>query len=469
MKRFLPRSLRAQLLLVILAALALAQGVGLWLFVDERGLAVQTALGQEAAGRAANVALLLDQAPVGLQASILRAASSPLVRFSLGPAPAVDHADHSGGGAVAADIRALMQADPSRDIRVELHERRTAVPPMPGMSDGMVRVHRAMMGAAITSVEMRISISVLGGGWLNVSTRFHRPPYQWAWNEAATFGGSAVLIALALWLALGRLTGPLSQLADAADRLGRGDDVAKIALSGPEELRRLTGAFNAMQTRLKRFVDDRTKLLAALGHDLRSPLTALRVRAELVDDGETRERLVATIEEMQEMVAATLAFARGMAMGERVETVDLAAFVATLADEAAETGGAVEVRPAGAPLAVRVRPNAMRRALRNLIENGLRYGDRVRLRVETDGDTARILLEDDGPGIPEADLERVFAPFVRLETSRSRETGGTGLGLSIARTIIRAHGGDISLANRDSGGLSVTVTLPLTENEADNN
>ncbi len=470
MKRLVPKTLRARLVLVILAALALAQGLGAWLFFDQRGLAVQAALAQEAAGRAANVAVLLEQAPPDLHASILRAASSPLVQFALGPAPMVDHADHAGGGAVAANIRAMMQAGPTRDIRVELHARRKNRSPiaMPGMSEEMTRRMARMSHAALTSVEMRISIALGNAQWLNVATRFNRPPYQWAWGEAATFVVSALLIALALWLVLGRLTGPLRHLADAADQLGRGEDVAEIAVSGPEELRRLTDAFNRMQTRLKRFVDDRTLLLAALGHDLRSPLTALRVRAELVDDDETRDRLVATIEEMQEMVAATLAFARGMATSEPVEAVDLADFVATLTGEIAETGGDLAWQAPGAPVPMRLRPNATRRALRNVIENAIRYGERARVRIDTTSDTARIFVDDDGPGIPTTEHDRVFDPFVRLEVSRSRETGGTGLGLSIARTIIRAHGGDITMKNRDAGGLTVTVTLPrLEDNQHD--
>jgi len=460
MKRVLPRSLRAQLLVLVLATLALAQGLSMWLFVDERGQAVQAALAQEAAGRAANVALLLDQAPANLQTSILRAAGSPLVRFSLDSSPAVDHANGTGGDAVAAEIRTLMSADPSRDIRVDLHVSKGGMMPMPGMSPKMVRMHKTMGKTTVTAMELRISIATPSGGWLNVSTRFHRPPYQWAWSETATFAVSAVLVALSLWFTLGRLTGPLRRLADAADRLGRGEDIAEIAATGPEEMRRLTDAFNAMQTRLKRFVDDRAMLLAALGHDLRSPLTALRVRAEMVEDDETRDRLVATIVEMQEMVAATLSFARGMAISEPAKPVDLADFVTGLITEIAETGGAVTLEPGSAAVQVRLRANAMRRAQRNLIENALRYGDRARITVKTDANTAQIIIEDDGPGIPDADQERVFDPFVRLETSRSRETGGTGLGLSIARTIIRAHGGDVVLANCASGGLRVVVTLP---------
>jgi signal transduction histidine kinase len=215
-----------------------------------------------------------------------------------------------------------------------------------------------------------------------------------------------------------------------------------------------------MQDRLTRFVADRTQLLAALGHDLRSPLTAMRVRAEMVDDDETRERLIATIEEMREMVEATLAFARGIAASEPSQTLDLTDLLSELRAELAETGEAPRLEAAPG-FDVRVRPLALKRALRNVIENARRYGQDVEVALDRVGDMARIEVTDRGPGIPEAELERVFDPFIRLETSRSRETGGVGLGLSIARTIVQAHGGDLRLANRPGGGLAATLSLPL--------
>jgi signal transduction histidine kinase len=453
-----PRTLRAQLVLLILGALFSAQAVSLWLFVGERGLAVRAALGLEAAGRAANVALLLEEAPEDLHPSILRAADSPLVRFSAGPRPLVDH-DHGDGRAVAARVRSLLGDGAHRDVRVELHEvgpRRRDVP------RAMARTHREMMGVSLTALEMRLSIALMDGGWLNVATRFHRPPLQWPWAATVSFiMTAAAVLAAAGWFLLTRITEPLGRLAAAADRLGRGEAVASLREAGPEEVRELTATFNRMQDRLTRFISERTQLLAALGHDLRSPLTAMRVRAEMVDDNETRERLIATIEEMQEMVDATLAFARGVAVAEASEPVDLAALLADLRAEMSEARMPIALAAAPSTVA-QVRPTALRRALRNLVDNACRYGGGAELRLERVGDEARIIVADRGPGIPEADLERAFDPFVRLETSRSRETGGSGLGLSIARTIAHAHGGEVTLANRPGGGLLATLSLPLS-------
>ena len=451
-------NLRGQLVLLIVAALAVAQTISLWLFVDERGLAVRAALGFEAAGRAANVALLLEEAPESLQQAILRAANSPLVRFDLSDIPAVDHESHADGGAVEARVRGLLGGANDREIRVELHEVEQGIPPMPHLAPEMAEMHLAMMRGELSAIEMQLSIALADGQWLNVGTRFERPPLQWPWASIVSFGiTAAIILVSACWFLLTRLTGPLLRVSRAADQLGRGEAVDPLPLIGPSEVRGLTQAFNRMQARLTRFVADRTRLLAALGHDLRSPLTAMRVRAEMVDEDETRESLVASIEEMQEMVNATLAFARGMASSEAYETVDLGAYLKQLQADMID-GCTLDTANS---ISVRLRPQSVRRALRNIIENAQRYGGGADVTFRHDAEYAEIRVADNGPGIPETELEQVFEPFFRLEKSRSRETGGTGLGLSIARTIVRAHGGDVALTNRAEGGLFVTVTLPL--------
>lgn len=455
MRRLVPRSLRGQVVAVLALALVLAQAVSLWLFADERDLAVRAALMREALDRAANVSALLERAPPGSEAAILAAAGSPLVRFDLGPTPKVAPA-----GRAPAALRGEIEArfGRAREVRFAFHAIRGLMPPMPGLREDMFRPHHPAPPAA---AEFELSARLDDGRWLNVSTRFHRPPLQWAAADLATFGLTAGFLAVALWLLLGRLTRPLARLAAAADRMGRGEWTEDIPPSGPEELRRVTVAFNQMQGRVRRFVEERARLLAALGHDLRSPLTALRVRAEMVDDADTRAALVASIDEMQEMVEATLTYARGTATAETPETVELADFLARLVEDYSETGRDVTLAAAPPPgLALPLRPGATRRALRNLIDNALRYGRRARLTVETRDAEAVIHIDDDGPGIPPAQLEQVFEPFLRLETSRSRETGGTGLGLAIARSLIRAQGGEVSLANRPGRGLRATITLP---------
>jgi signal transduction histidine kinase len=452
------QSLRGQLILLLIGVLLAAQVVGLFFFVDERSLAVRAALGFEAAGRAASIARLLEEAPPDLHAAILRAANSPLVRFEMSGSPSVERHSHRDGAPVETRIRTLLGDRGARDIRVDVHEVEGAIMPLPHLSPGMAEMHAAMMRGDLAAIEMSVSIALTGGQWLNVETRFERPPLQWAWNSTATFVITAtVLLAAGFWFLMTRITGPLRRLAVASERLGRGEDMERIVPSGPAEVRELTAAFGIMQERLTRLVEDRTRMLAAIGHDLRSPLTALRVRTEMVDDDETRERLSASIDEMQGMLDATLAYARGVNSAETPDRQEAGALL-----EAVNRSLLVPATLEPGPEAwVSVRPLALRRALRNLIENAQRYGGAARARHDIRGDLVEIRIADDGPGIPDDQLEQVFAPFHRLDQSRSRDTGGHGLGLPIARSILRAHGGDVVLSNAPGGGLFATVTLPL--------
>ncbi|EKE68588.1 MULTISPECIES: ATP-binding protein [Roseobacteraceae] len=454
------RSLRVQLVLLIIIALGIAQFVSLWLFADERSLAIRAALGFEAAGRAANVARLIEEAPADLRPSIIRAANSPLVRFDLGTKPLVQHSDHSDGGLVETRVRALLNDSYSRDIRVELHQIQGAILPLPNLSHEMTEMHLAMMRGELSAIEMNLSISIAGGQWLNVSTRFERPPIQWPLYSMLTFGLTAMALLVAVsWFVMTGLLGPLRRLAWASERLGRGEDIDALPERGPQEVRELTAGFNRMQDRLTRFVADRTRVLAALGHDLRSPLTAMRVHSEMVEEDETRESLVATVEEMQSMVEATLTFAKGLSGNEPMQDVDLQSFLEALRGDMVVPF----VLSDGPEVTVRLRPNAIRRALRNVIENAVRYGGSATLGwISAEGEI-EISVTDRGPGIPTAELERIFDPFFRLEESRSLETGGHGLGLSIARSILRAQGGEISLANHPDGGLIATIRLPVAE------
>lgn len=451
-------SLRGQLILLLLGVLLAAQIVSLFFFVDERSLAVRAALGFEAAGRAASVARLLEEAPDELHASILRAANSPLVRFDVTETPRIQGANHSDGGPVEDRIRRLLGDQFTREIRVDVHEVEGTILPLPHLSPDMAEMHVAMMRGDLSAIEMGVSIALSGGDWLNVETRFERPPLQWAWGSTVTFVVTAsVLLAAGFWFLMARITGPLRRLSVASERLGRGEEMEPVEPTGPTEVRDLTAAFGIMQQRLTRFVEDRTRMLAAIGHDLRSPLTALRVRTEMVDDSETRDALTSSIEEMQGMLDATLSYARGVSASEPSERV----LVGQILSDINQTLTTPASLAPGPEIAVSVRPIAFRRAVRNLIENAQRYGANARVSYDVQGDVLAIWIADDGPGIPENLLEDVFAPFHRLEQSRSLDTGGHGLGLSIARGILRAHGGDVVLSNAPKGGLIATVTLPI--------
>lgn len=450
---------RSQIALLVVSVLFVAQIVGLWLFVDERALAVQAAIGSEVAGRAANVARLIEEAPGDLQQQIVVAANSPLVRFDLDEQPAVVHTNHNIDGAVEARIRALLNDEYSRDIRVEVHEIEQGLLPLPNLSPEMAEMHAEMMQGTLAAIEMEVSIAVAGGQWLNVATRFERPPIQWSWASTLSFVLTAGVLLLAMfWFLLTRLTRPLNELAAVAEEFGRGGGQEPLTPVGPTEVRNLTTAFNDMQARLARFVSDRTQMLSALAHDLRSPLTALRVHAEMVEDPETKGGIAASLAEMQDMVEAMLAYARGVGRDEDLQEVEITEY---LTDMKHRTHGVLDMRT-GPDAKVRIKPNALRRALRNLIDNAQRYGRSPTVSWRVSAESLEIVVDDEGPGIPEDRLRDVFQPFLRLEQSRSHETGGHGLGLSIARSIVLEHGGTITLSNRKDGGLCARVVLPMT-------
>jgi signal transduction histidine kinase len=265
------------------------------------------------------------------------------------------------------------------------------------------------------------------------------------------------VVALSL-LAVRWVTRPLSTLAIAAEQLGEDINRPPLAVKGPAEVRRAARAFNTMQSRLARFIADRTRIFAAMSHDLKTPLTRLRLRTELLDDAELRAKFAKDVDEMESMIAQSLDFMRDATANEPAQPVDVMALLESLQTDYQDAGHAFELS-ASAPQPISGRPRALRRCLTNLIDNAIRYGQRARVEVEERPAQLAIRVLDEGPGLPEAELERAFEPFWR-EPSRSRETGGTGLGLGIARNIARAHGGDVTLKNRSSGGLEATLVLP---------
>jgi signal transduction histidine kinase len=307
--------------------------------------------------------------------------------------------------------------------------------------------------------DLLVSIPFADGGWLNAQTQIMAEPVSWAWASTASTAIMAIAILLIIAFTASRATRPLRALAARADALGKGTPEPPIPVEGPDEVQRVTLAFNQMQERLGRFVTDRTRMIAAIGHDLRTPITSLKLRAELLEDDETKTKMMATLEEMQRMIEATLAFAREEATAEAPRSVDLAALISTVVDDQADLGKDVAFAEA-ARMPYRCRPTALKRAIANLIANALQYGERARVTLSGTPNGPVIAVDDDGPGIPADRIEEAFQPFVRLETSRSRETGGVGLGLSIARSIVLAHGGELRLTNRSEGGLRAEIRLP---------
>ena len=462
--RLAPRSLAGQLTLLLLLALVAAQGIAVALFAWERIEALRHAHRDDAIQRTATVARLLAGTPPALHEAVISAASTKLVRFSLTDEPVVGTTgigeraaaiadDLSAAlGAQAAQIRVAplwtryMDDDDGRDDDYDDDDH-----------DDDDHDHEHWKPDWFTA-----SVALGHGPWLNVAVGPRPGAPAWGAAFVAVFLLSALGIAAVAVIMGRRIARPMRRLAAAAGRLGRGEAVEDLSEVGPAETRDTVRAFNLMRERLDRYVRDRTAMLAAVSHDLKTPITSLRLHAEFVEDKETQARILAALDEMQRMTEDALAFIREDMQREETRTVDLHALLDSVAADLAELGHDIAVADTDRVL-VACRASALRRALRNLMENAAAYGGRATARIERDDEAIRIVVEDEGPGIPERDLERVFEPFVRLEASRNRETGGSGLGLAIARSIVRGHGGDIRLANRADGGLRATVALPQAE------
>ncbi|WP_142848657.1 ATP-binding protein [Telmatospirillum sp. J64-1] len=452
LRRLLPDSIAGWTMLVLVAGLILAQFVG-FLFYTGHRMETLTALGgRQAADRVAGVVHLAEETPRQNRREVLRSLDMPGLRIVWTQVPRLRRqGEDSLSRMVAATLSERLD---DRRLLVSVLE---GPPPPPQPLDQawtQERHHRPWHGVSAPGL-IRISVQLSDGSWLN----FVAPIDLDQGAIRPRFAGPFLLVVLvvagfSLW-AVSRATRPLARFAAAAERLGVDVAAPPLPESGPREVRRAAHAFNEMQTRLRRYIDDRTQMLAAISHDLRTPITRLRLRAEFVDDDEQRTKMLADLAEMEAMIAATLAFARDDAATEAREPIDLAALCQGLAEDFAMDYDGPET------LAAEARPLGLKRALTNLMDNARKYGGDARIVLTAGKAEAVVEIIDSGPGIPPEELDRVFAPFHRVERSRSRETGGVGLGLSVARNILRAHGGDITLSNRPEGGLKATMVLPL--------
>lgn len=306
-----------------------------------------------------------------------------------------------------------------------------------------------------------VSLQLADGSWVTSGLSAFGHGTGVEHDVVGSLTAMAVGILLVSVLLVRSITAPLRALAGAADRIGTDLAAEGAPETGPREIRQVAHAFNAMQARIGRLITDRTQTLAAISHDLKTPLTRLRLRAAFIDDVEARRMVEADVDEMERMIEAALVFLRGEAAREESRTIDLVSMLRTICGQANDTGHDVVLSGVErAPLFCR--PLAIKRAFSNLVDNAIKYGTRARVAIVDPPGQLIVTIDDDGPGIPESERETVFEPFYRCEGSRNRGTGGTGLGLTIARTAVRAHGGDITLGRADADGLRVRVALPTT-------
>lgn len=306
-----------------------------------------------------------------------------------------------------------------------------------------------------------VSMQMEDQSWVNLSqvvlrgSRLSSPSF-WISGLVLAIGTILVSILMAVWL-----TQPLSRLTVTAGRLFSGADKVEIPQGGPREIRELSIAFRDMRDRIKRLISDRTQTLAAISHDLRTPLTRLRLRMESIPDDSVRASVSADLQDMEEMIESTLLFLKGESGDEPVQTLDLVTVLDSITGDIADEGGNAIITGDRSAI-ILGRRLALKRAFGNILSNAIKYGNAARTHVQVEAGNALITIEDDGPGIPESEHDRVFEPFYRLEGSRGKETGGYGLGLTVARTTIQAHGGTIQLSNRAPRGLTVAIALPVS-------
>ena len=469
--RLLPRSLFGRLVMVLLGGLILAQLATGYINLAERGQLLYQSGGMRLAERIADIGKLLDSLPSAERRRVVAAFNAPPLTISLDRPPMA-----AGREPQEPDMRLAMFRNVLRyalgdqmEVRVTRPEGspesfrprdRLGPPDMPMMPHRMGG--HDMMDFSPEGAFFTVQIALRDGTWVTFDT-FLSPqvaaiPLRVALTLLILLGTVVVLSLVAVrWV-----TGPLSSLAIAADQLGADINRPPLRETGPVEVQRAARAFNTMQRRLSRFIADRTRILAAMSHDLQTPITRMRLRSEMLDDESVRAKFAKDLDDMESMVTQTLDFMRDAGSVEPVRRVDVMALLESLQTDYQDTGDMVEIEGSIAQ-PYPCRPHALRRCLTNIVDNAIRYGKRATIRVEDGAERIAIRILDEGPGIPDEEIEKAFEPFFRGESSRSRETGGTGLGLGIARNIARAHGGELSLRNRPEGGLEATLTLPRTD------
>jgi signal transduction histidine kinase len=475
MTRLLPRSLFGRLVAVILAGLLTAQLVTLYINASERDQLLYRSGGMHAAQRVADLANLLDTLAPIERGKVAAVFDGPPLAISFDRPPLAADAAGTGSDLRLAMFAAMLRSglgedmpttvaltSGPRDARDEPALRRRLGRGPPSMM-GYPMMGRPMMEGGPAEfppggVNFVAQVSLHDGSLVTFDSYLSPEVAAVPLRLALTLLSSLLLVLVVSLIAVRWVTVPLRTLGTAAERLGRDLDHPPLAETGPLEVRQAAKAFNTMQRQLARSMSERTRIFTAMSHDLKTPITRLRLRAELLEDEPLRARFTKDLDDMEAMVTQTLEYMRDQAAREPPQPVDINALLESLQTDCQETGGNVEIRgSASAPY--NGRPLALRRCLTNLLDNALRYGRRATVVIEDDPATLTLRVQDEGPGIPEDQLEQAFEPFFRGEASRSRDTGGTGLGLGIARNIARAHGGELILQNRAAGGLEAVVTL----------
>jgi len=455
--RLLPRSLFGRLVLILVVGLILAQILGSLLLLRDRDRILQQRLGLNVIQRISGVVRLVEKISSVDREHLVQALESPDFRVEIS-----DRSETPGTYArPAPHLEAML-----RQHLPGYEHILVSVVPMP--KNGNFRgpagpEHRHPMmpwrGGPPKLSGFHAQVRLSDGNWIGFRRLIPDRMLTWPVRMLGYLGILVVSIIILSLLAVRLVTRPLGVLARAADGLGRDIQSPPLEESGPSEVSRAARAFNTMQRRLRRYIEDRGQILAAISHDLKTPITRLRLRTEMLPEPKLKETFNRDLNEMEQMVSATLDFMHGTESREKPVPIDIMALLEALLDDRRELGGHVTLDTADlGPFTGR--PLALKRCIGNLLENAVRYGKEAHIGIRDTPSQMQIIISDKGPGIPKDELEGLFRPFYRREASRSRETGGTGLGLGIARNIARAHGGEVQLRPGSPVGLEAVVTLP---------
>jgi signal transduction histidine kinase len=458
-RRFFPRSLPGQIALLVAVALFVAQAINFALLLNERSGARFAQVIGPSVTRIVDTVERLDNPGSAPLAQRRRSNNLPYgldnrTRVQLHPGNPIDPKFERRRDIEEGLRRGLQEAG------VEFRQVVAAIRPI-GPNQPLLRRMPPSRAERMRrfGAEMIIAVEQPGRGWLYTSTGWPRTERILIWQLLAqTLILYIVVLVPVLWAGR-RIARPLRNLAEATQRFTPGDVVDPVEERGPGDVRAVIAAYNALRLRVNAMLDEKDRMLGAIGHDLRTPLAALRVRIESVEDDEDRNRMADTIDEMNRTLDDILSLARLGRPSEPPTEVDLAALIDAVVEDFRDLDADVAFEEAPR-LTMRMRPGLMRRAVRNLIENAVKYGGGAEVRLVPGTSSVAIEVADRGPGIPAGQIDAVFDPFTRLETSRNRETGGIGLGLALAKAIVRDAGGDITLAPREGGGLLATITLP---------
>ena len=494
LKTLTPHSFRNQILLLLLSSLIAAQLVSFFLVVGERSFVSVTQRVDNTIYQFSTFANLVESTPGYLHDDLLASVNDEKSFYRLNDSEQLIAQEKESVNRVNIEaqkrfIQYLEKSDYSigspliivtdssdEDFSDVQNNYQTFMQSLTAKPDE--NFSRQMFGSSPAFDRLDIEAQLPSGLWLYASFKIEKLSIGLQARLISIVALTIIIVGITGFLITIKMTNPISSLAAASEKLGKGQSVPRLKEKGPNDIREALAAFNNMNDRLTQLLSSQKQMLGAISHDLRSPLTSLRLRLESIDEGEEKEKMITTVEEMNEMIAAILNFTREEAEDQSREVsrpVDLYNFCDSLIGEYAETGRQCKlIYNAGEDQSFHCRYISLRRALRNIIDNGLRYGEQVTLMVSqtsivshtttaSQKDTGSVLFEfiDKGTGLPESELQNVLKPFYRPDKARPKADGGIGMGLSISESIIKAHGGHINLSNHSDGGLKVSITLPL--------